>query len=131
MNAQASSPSLKGLFGSLANEVATLFRTEIQLARAETSEKVSKVAGAAVSLAVGGLLAVVALLVLLDAVVAYLRDVVLLAPWVASLAVGAVVALIAIVLLLVGRSNLKASSLAPDRTIASVNRDAATVGERV
>ena len=97
----------------------------------ETSEKVGQVAGAGVSLAIGSLLALAALLVLLDAAAAYLRDVVLLTPWVAHLAVGLVVALIALVFILKGRSNLKAGNLTPDRTIASLQQDAVTVGERV
>ena len=131
MSAGTSSPSLKGLLSSLGGEIGTLFRTELQLARAETSEKVGQVAGAGVSLAIGGLLALAALLVLLDAAAAYLRDVVLLTPWVAHLAVGLVVALIALVFILKGRSGLKAGNLTPDRTIASLQQDAATVGERV
>lgn len=131
MSAGTSSPSLKGLLGSLGGEIGTLFRTELQLARVETSEKVGQVSGAVVSLAVGALLGLAALLVLLDAAVAYLRDVVLLMPWVAHLAVGLVMALIALVFFLKGRSSLKAGNLTPDRTIASLQQDAATVGERV
>jgi hypothetical protein len=131
MSTGNASPSLKGLFSSLVGEVGTLLRTELQLARAETSEKVGQVAGAGVSLVIGGLLALAALLALLDAAAAYLRDVILLTPWLAHLAVGLFVALIALVFILKGRSNLTAGNLAPDRTIASLQQDAATVGERV
>lgn len=130
MQANTSNPPLKGLFGSLASEVATLFRTEIRLAQTEASEKVGKMAAASVMLVIGAILALAALLVLLDAAVAYLRDVVLVTPWIAALAVGLAVAVLALIFIAVGRGRLRASSLTPERTIGSLSRDAASVSER-
>ena len=61
--------SLRQLLGDLTESLATLFRKEIQLARAETSEKINHALIAAGSLAAGGILALAALIVLLQALV--------------------------------------------------------------
>ena len=115
--------SLKDLFGDLTHSVTTLFRKEIELARAETSEKVSQVAFASSSIAAGAILALAALIVLLQALVIALTELGL-APALASLIVGGVVAIIAFALLYKGMNDLKARNLAPTRTVESLQRDA-------
>src|SRR5690554_2988806 len=57
------------LLGGLVNDLSTLFRKEIQLAKAEAGEKVSQTMGGVASIAIGGVLALGALGVLLSAVV--------------------------------------------------------------
>jgi hypothetical protein len=49
--------SLKELFSDLTQSVSTLFRKEIELARAESSEKVSQALAAGGSIVAGGILA--------------------------------------------------------------------------
>ena len=93
---QTDDRSLKGLVADLGGNIATLFRKEIQLARAETAEKIGQ-AGTAV----------------------------------ASIAAGGIVALIAYVLVHKGLRDLKASSLAPNRTVDALKRDADVVKEQL
>ena len=120
--------SLKELFADLTHSVTTLFRKEIELARAETSEKISQAGVAAGSIAAGGILALAALIVLLGALVAALGEV--MAPALAALIVGGVVAIIAFALIYKGINDLKASSLTPTRTVESLRRDAHMVKEQ-
>jgi drug/metabolite transporter (DMT)-like permease len=121
--------SFKDLFGDLTTSVSTLFRKEIELARAEASEKANQVAVAAGSLAAGGILALAALIVLLQALVIALTEIGL-APALAALIVGGVVAIIAFALIYKGMNDLKASNLAPTRTVDSLRRDAHMVKEQ-
>ncbi len=122
--------SLKDLLADLTESITTLFRQEIQLARAETSEKISQVGVAIGAIAGGAILALAALIVLLQALVIGIAEAGVPPGW-ASLIVGVVVAVIAYVLIHKGTSDLKASNLAPDRTMSSLKRDAQVVKEQV
>jgi Putative Actinobacterial Holin-X, holin superfamily III len=126
---QTDDRSLKDLLGDLTGNITTLFRKEIQLARAETSEKISQVGYAIGSIAGGGILALAALIVLLQALVIGITEAGVPAGW-ASLIVGVVVAVIAYVLIHKGTSDLKAGNLAPTRTMDSMKRDAHVVKEQ-
>jgi hypothetical protein len=121
--------SLGSLFADLTQETTGLVRQEVDLAKAEISEKASQVGMAVASLAVGGALALAGFLVLLQAAVVALSNV--LDPWLASLIIGGVVAIIGIILMLKGRNDLTARSLAPQRTIESVQEDAQVARERL
>jgi high-affinity Fe2+/Pb2+ permease len=129
---------LPELIGGLANDISTLFRKEIQLAKAETSEKVSQVMGGVELLVSGAVLALGALGVLLTAAVAGLAA--LLVSWgmgehgansLASLIVGVIVAVIAFVLVNRGLKALKSNNLQLERTANSLGRDADMVKERL
>jgi hypothetical protein len=122
--------SLKDLLVDLSNSITTLFRKEIQLARAETSEKVTQIGVALGSIAGGAILALAALIVLLQALVIGIAEAGVPAGW-ASLIVGVIVAVIAYVLIHKGTSDLKASNLAPNRTVDSLKRDAQVAKEQV
>ena len=121
--------SLKELFGDLSHSVSNLFRKEIELARAEASEKISQAGVAAGSIAAGGILALAALIVLLQALVIALTELGL-APALSSLIVGGVVAIIAFALIYKGINDLKGSNLAPRRTVESLRQDAHMVKEQ-
>jgi hypothetical protein len=122
--------SLKDLVGDLTSSVSTLFRKEIELARAETSEKINQAVVAGGSIAAGGILALAALIVLLQALVIALAELGL-APALSALIVGGIVAIIAFALIYKGTNDLKASNLAPTRTADSLRRDAEMVKEQV
>ena len=122
--------SLKDLLADLTDSITTLFRQEIQLARAETSEKITQVGVAIGAIAGGAILALAALIVLLQALVIGIAEAGVPPGW-ASLIVGVVVAIIAYVMIHKGTSDLKASNLAPDRTMSSLKRDAQVVKEQV
>jgi hypothetical protein len=121
--------SLKDLLADLTESITTLFRQEIQLARAETSEKITQVGVAIGAIAAGAMLALAALIVLLQALVIGITEAGVPAGW-AALIVGLVVAVIAYVLIHKGTNDLKASNLAPDRTMSSLKRDAQVVKEQ-
>ena len=115
------------LTDAMAN-VSGLVRSEVDLARAEISENVTK-AGIAIGLIAGAaIIALVALNVLSAALVAALTETGLDAGW-SALIVGAALGIIAFVLINKGVNDLKLSSLAPTRTVKNVQRDAAAVKE--
>ena len=118
--------SLIGLVSDLWRETSALFRAEAELATVELSEKVSQIQTAIVSLAVGGAILLAAVLLLLDAAVNALAQVLPpeQAPWLAPLIVGVVVGIIGFIALAKGRRDLEARSLAPTRTMHSLRRDA-------
>jgi Putative Actinobacterial Holin-X, holin superfamily III len=126
---QTDDRSLKDLLADLTDSITTLFRKEIQLARAETSEKVTQVAVAIGAIAGGAVLALAALIVLLQALVIAMTEAGVPAGW-ASLIVGAVVAIIAYALIHKGTKDLRGSNLAPSRTMESLKRDAQVVKEQ-
>lgn len=113
--------SIGSLFAELAREAANLARTEIELAKAELSEKAGSAAGGVAMLAVGGLIAFAGLLFLLGSATLALARVV--EPWLAALIVGAVVLAIGGILALVGKSRLKPRNLQPERTIETLRED--------
>ena len=121
--------SFKELFADPTNSVSTLFRKEIELARTEASEKLGQAAFAAGSIAGGGILALAALIILLQALVIGLTELGL-APALSALIVGGVVAIIAFALIYKGTNDLKASNLAPTRTVESLRRDAHMIKEQ-
>ncbi len=123
--AQAKGPG--SIISDVLTHVSSLIRKEVDLARAEMSENATK-AGVAVGLLAGALIvALVALNVLAAALVAALSEV-MDAGW-AALIVGVVFAVIAAIMVSKGINDLKASSLAPTRTVKNVRRDAEAVKE--
>jgi len=125
--------SIGTLVSELSQETTTLLQQEIALAKTEMSEKISQVSTALVRLALGGLVLFAGLLVLLDALVYGLSELLPpdLTPWLPALLVGIVVAIIGAILLQKGRSNLQTSSLMPQRTATSLQRDTHMVKEQV
>jgi Putative Actinobacterial Holin-X, holin superfamily III len=121
--------SLKSLLGDLSGSISTLFRKEIQLARAETAEKITQSMVAMGAIAGGAILALAALIVLLQALVIAISEMGV-PPALAALIVGLVVAAIAYFMIHKGTNDLKASSLTPDRTMDSLRRDAQLVKEQ-
>ena len=121
--------SITGMLSSLTENVSTLFRKEIQLARAETSEKVTQAMVAVGSIVGGGILALAALIVLLQALVIALTNAGIPAGW-SALIVGVIVVGIAYALVQKGINDLKAENLVPERTIDSLKEDAQVVKEQ-
>jgi hypothetical protein len=129
--------SLPDLLRDLMNDVTSLFRKEIQLAKAEAGEKVGKAMVGVEMLAAGGILAIAALGVLLSAAVAGVAALLMslgmgeaAASGIAALIVGGIVAVIAYTLIKRGVSALKAQNLMLDRTAHSLERDASVLKEK-
>jgi drug/metabolite transporter (DMT)-like permease len=121
--------SLKALLGDLSGSISTLFRKEIQLARAEASEKITQSMVAVGAIAGGAILALAALIVLLQALVIAIAEAGV-PPALAALIVGVIVAAISYFMIHKGTNDLKASSLAPARTMESLRRDAQLAKEQ-
>ena len=129
---------LSELLGGLVGDISSLFRKEIQLAKAEASEKISQTMHGVVFIAIGGVLALGALGVLLSAIVSLLASFFVAQGWdetmsnaVAAFIVTVVVGIVAYVMINRGTSALKASNLNLNRTAASLGRDADVVKERL
>src|SRR5512134_795580 len=125
--------SLIGLFSDLWRETQTLVHQEAELAKAEISEKVSQVTTGAGEIAAGGAILFAGFLVLLFAAVGALE---MLLPtehamWLAPLIVGLIVMIVGYVVLARGRKQLTAESLAPQRTMESLQADARLAKEHV
>lgn len=111
--------SLGDLFGTLANEVSTLVRQEVRLARVEVSEKASQAGRDIGLLAAGGLVAYAGLLAIVAAAILGLAAAGL-PTWLAAFIVGLVVAVGGYFMLRRGLDNLKQGSLAPQQTLKSL-----------
>lgn len=129
--------SLPDLIKELMNDVTSLFRKEVQLAKAEAGEKVGKAMVGVEMIAAGGILAIAALGVLLSAAVAGVAGILMsmgmgeaAASGIAALIVGGIVALVAYALVMRGVSALKAQNLMLDRTAHSLERDASVLKEK-
>jgi hypothetical protein len=121
------------LLTDLSDETRALLRGEVDLAKAEMSEKISQVGMAVAALAAGGLVLFAGFLVLLDSAVFGLGKV--LEPYglpaLAALIVAIGTMIVGLIILLMGRSALKAENLAPRRTTESLRRDREFVKEQV
>lgn len=114
--------SLGDLFAELTHETSTLVRQEVELARVELSQKVSRVGKDAASLAVGGALAYAGVLALVAAAILGLGEAGL--PWwLSALLVGAVVGGIGYLLVERARSAIKRTDVAPRRTAETLKEN--------
>ena len=113
--------SLSELLSDVTSEIGTLFRKEVELARIETSEQVSRAAKA------GGMLGAAAVIGFLDLILFSFA-----AAWalsevvpegVAFLIVAIVFAIVAGVLATAGKKRLAAVKPVPDQTIQTVKQD--------
>lgn len=124
--------SIGSLLSDLTNDLTALFRKEVQLAKAEMSEKASQVGSGVQAALIGAVISLAGLLVLLDAAVLALGDWIGMdPPWLPSLIVGLIVGVIGVALLMKGRSNLKNTSLTPERTVSSLRKDTQIAQERM
>lgn len=129
--------SLPELVTGLVSDISGLFRKEIDLAKAEASEKMSHALLGLEAFAAGVILAICAIGVLLAALIKGLTVFLVAqgmlettADALSSIAVGVVVALAAWVLIARGLSSFKGENLKLERTAASLQRDARVVKDR-
>lgn len=122
--------NITDLFADLIEHLSTLFRKEIQLAKVEAGEKVQQVTNGAIFIGIGGAVLLAALILLLHAAVAWLTVLGLEIEWSTTI-VAVVTGVVGLVLLFKGISNLRATNLAPKRTVAQIQRDITTVREQV
>lgn len=118
------------LFKSLRDEITTLFRQEVQLAKTETAEKAHAYGRSSTVLAIGGALAFAALIVILIGLGYGVTTLLTLAgmsmlnaAWLGPLIVGVIAAIIGYVMVRRGVNALKRESPVPERTIRSLQEN--------
>ena len=122
--------SVGELFGQLTQDLSLLVRQETQLAKTEIQEKISRASRDMVSLAAGGVVALIGGFAITAAVILLLVDPVGLAPWLAALLVGALLAGGGYMMLRGGLRELKLMDPAPRRAVESITEDIQMVKER-
>jgi len=121
--------SLGDLFAELIQELTTLVRQELLLARTELGQKAVRVGRDVASVAIGGAVAYAGLLAIIAAVIIGLADLGL--PWwLSALLVGVAVALVGYFLIQRGLSALRREDLTPRQTIETLREDARFVKEQ-
>jgi|SRR5690242_16516513 uncharacterized membrane protein YqjE len=118
--------NLSNLFGDALSQFAKLFQTEVDLAKAELTEKAQQVGGAMGFLAGGAIMVIPALVMALFALSAALIE----AGWsqpLSYLTAALVAAAIAGALFALGINRLDARNLAPRETMRQLEKDKDTV----
>jgi len=113
--------SLGQLFGEMTADLGTLMRKEVELAKVETKEEVSRAAKAGGMLGAGGFSGYMALLFLSFALAWLLDEFMHVA--LAFLIVGVLYAIAAAVLLGRGRQDLKQVNPVPEKTVETLKED--------
>lgn len=115
-------PPLGDLIRQLAQDSATLVRQEVALAKAEIRENVKSVGRDVAMIAIGGIVALLGVLVLIAFLVIVLGEVIGEA-WAGALIVGALFLAIGGFMAMKFLGNLKHETLAPERTIETLKED--------
>jgi hypothetical protein len=115
--------SIGELFGQLSQDMTLLVRQEVQLARTEMSDKLSRLTTNLISVAAGGFVAYLGGLALVAAVILALRDLANISLAVSAVIVGAILAVIGWVMLQRGLKEMKRVDLAPRRTVETLKDD--------
>ena len=122
-------PSTSQLLRDLATGIGDLVRGEISLARAEVQEGLTKMAIGAVAIVGGLLVAFVALIILLEALVAALA--LWMPAWLAALIVGGGIALVALFMVYKGQADLRQASILPRRAARHAQADVEMAKEHI
>jgi uncharacterized membrane protein YqjE len=118
-------PTLFQTIKAIMADARLLAREEIELAKAEASEKIDRIQNGIVMLVAGLAIGIAALVILSQAVVMALAAV--MTPLVATLVTGGILALIALITLASGQSQMSADSLKMQRTEDSLKHSAQTL----
>lgn len=113
--------SIGELLGQLANNSAALVRDEIALARQEMGEKINSFRSGVVTVAIGAIVGLMAILTLTAAAVIGLAH--LMDAGYAALIVGGVLAIVGGIIASTGLNRLKQTSLKPEQTIETLEED--------
>jgi uncharacterized membrane protein YqjE len=124
------SASIPALFSDVLNQVTNLFRTEVRLAKTEISEKINQALVAAGFIIGGAVLLIGGLYLFLQFLVILLVALGLAPVW-ATLIVAVVTVAIGFFIVRKGIGDLSASQLVPNRTVQSLEKDAAVAKEQV
>jgi len=123
-------PSLGDLVMGLTDDLTTLVRKEVELAKAELQENIQEGAKAGGMVAAGSMVAYAGLLLILAAIAVALGDW-WNNYWLSAAVVGLVTGIIGWVMLNGGLNQLKQVSLVPHKTISSLESDAKMAKEKL
>jgi hypothetical protein len=121
---------IQSLIGDALRETSDLARKEMMLFKAELSDNVKTLLIGVGMIAGASIFAIAALILFTEALVKWLATIVG-SEALSALIVGAVMAAAAVGLVLYGRSTMSAASLAPNRSIKSIQRDTQVLSEKV
>lgn len=122
--------SINNLVGEALRDATDLARKELALFKAELSNNISTLLMGIAMIAGAAVFAIAALILFTAALVSWLATVVD-SEALANLIVGAVMAAVAVGLALYGRSVISSASLAPTRSVQSIQRDTRVLSESV
>ncbi len=126
--AEIDRPSITELVSDPRRESSELIRKEVELAKLEITNTLSRLQAGVSAMALGGVAAFAGLLFVLAAA-AFALDRVLQEPWLSSLIVGAVAILLGIAALAVGKAKL--DHLTPQRSMDSIRQDTQLLQEHL
>lgn len=126
----SSHQTIQGLVGEALRESTDLAQKEFTLFRTEMNQNVRTLFMGLALVVVAAIFAIAAIMLFTGALVSWLATIVD-SEALAALIVGGTMAVIAIGLGLYGRHAMSVSSLAPQRTVRSIKRDAEVLSERV
>ena len=129
MAAENGEPTVSELLGTLAQSTATLVRQEVQLAASEMGQKTAKAVRAAVTVAAGGGVLLLGMLVLTFALVAGLSAWV--PVWLSALGVGAVFLVVGALSISRGSAVIRHLDLVPRQTMKTIHDDGRWVKEQI
>lgn len=121
--------SLGELFSELASETGTLVRKEVELAKIEMTAKARAAGRDAAIVAAGGSIAVLGVMALMAALILVIGT--LIPLWASALIVGAMVSTTGAVLVVMGIRAFKDIDLAPRQTIETLEEDKRWLKEQV
>ncbi len=113
--------SIGELIGELSRETVTLVREEIQLAKAEMSQKASRVGKNVGFLVIGAVVAYTGVLALVAAAIILLGQVI--PYWLSAAIIGFVIAAIGLFLVVKGANTLRQEDPAPRETVETLQED--------
>jgi putative superfamily III holin-X len=119
---EVSETSIGDLIGNISNDLSTLFRQEVELAKAEVKQEASKAGKAAGMLGAAGFAGYMTI-VLLSFALVYALSNVIDAGW-AALIVAVIWGIVGAVLYANGRKKLKDVDPVPHRTVDTIKEDA-------
>ncbi len=123
--------SIGELFGQLTQDMTLLVRQEVQLARTEMTEKLSKLTTNLISVGAGGFVAYLGGLALMAALILAVRDLANISLAWSALIVGGILAIIGFVMLQRGMKELKQVELAPRRSVENIKDDVQSIKDDV
>lgn len=121
---------IQTLIGEALRDTTDLARKEIALFKTELSDNMRTLLIGVAMIAGASVFAIAALILFTEALVKWLATVVG-SEALAALIVGGVMAAVAVGLVLYGRSTMSAASLAPTRSVRSMQKDAKVLSESV